>query len=178
LWPYKRTDEAIEAFAQAASERPDATLDIAGPGETSERDRLVEFARRLGVASRVRFLGNVAPVHLARLYHEADVMLYLSEIESFGLPVLEAMAAGVPVIAKPVGGLPEVGGDVPAWVAPTASPAEVGDVLRRLLTDSAERARRGDAGRARAAAFTWSRAGELTAAALRRAVDRRSRPKV
>ena len=101
----------------------------------------------------MRFLGNVSPSEVWRLYRAVNVMLYLSEIESFGLPVLEAMAAGLPVIAKPVGGLPEVGGDVPAWVAATAGSADVAAVLRRLLADGAERDRLGRAGRARAARF-------------------------
>jgi glycosyltransferase involved in cell wall biosynthesis len=107
------------------------------------------------------------------LYRQTDVMLYLSEIESFGLPVLEAMAAGVPVIAKPIGGLVEVGGDVPVWVAPEASADEISAALRRVLADDHDLRRRSRDGRARAALFTWEKAADLTAQAVQRALERR-----
>jgi glycosyltransferase involved in cell wall biosynthesis len=117
----------------------------------------------------VRFLGNVPHQRLQTLYRESDVLLYLSEIESFGLPVLEAMAAGLPVIAKPIEALVEVGGEAPLWVPTDARTDEVAAALRKLLLDPGVHAERSRAGRRQAEGFTWSRAAASTAAALRKA---------
>jgi glycosyltransferase involved in cell wall biosynthesis len=168
LLPYKRVDQAIAAFA-AATRDLDAVLEIAGPDVRSQRGELTALAAEEGVASRVRFLGNVPHQHLQTRYRESDVLLYLSEIESFGLPVLEAMAAGLPVIAKPIEALVEVGGEAPLWVATDARTDEVAAALRKLLLDPELHAERSRAGRRQAEGFTWSRAAASTAAALRKA---------
>ena len=171
LWRYKRVDHAIEAFAQATRDLPAARLEIAGPGGEGERAALEDLARRLEVTDRVVFLGSLDYDELARRYVSADALLYLSEVESFGLPVLEAMALGVPVVARRVGGVVEVGGNVPFWVSPEAGPADAAAQLQRALLDADARYAHVSAGRARAEAFTWDRTATLTADALRAAVD-------
>jgi len=117
----------------------------------------------------LRFLGNVPHERLGDVYASADVLLYLSEIESFGLPVIEAMRAGVPVIARRIPGILEVAGDAPLWIHEHEGGVEAAVHLRRLLSDDALRAERVRAGRAQAAKYTWERAAELTADALRAA---------
>lgn len=169
LWPYKRVDQAIEAFAHALGGSEAGLLEVAGPAPARERAPLEELARELGVAARVRFLGNLDHPRLAEHYAAADAVLYLSEIESFGLPLLEAMAAGVPVIAKRIEGLVEVGADVPVWVEPNARASEIGATLTRVLSDRRLQDERRDAGLLRSREFTPENTAELTAECLRSA---------
>jgi glycosyltransferase involved in cell wall biosynthesis len=81
------------------------------------------------------------------------------------------MGVGVPVLAKRIPGLTEVGADGPLWVESTATREQIARALTALLRDPDLRRRHIDAGRARAAAFTWSRAAELTARTIRRAAE-------
>ncbi|MDQ3857839.1 MAG: glycosyltransferase family 4 protein [Actinomycetota bacterium] len=177
LRPYKRVDQAVEAFAEATRGLGDSVLRIAGPARPAEREPLEQLADQLGVGGRVLFLGNLSHAALADLYAGADALLFLSEIESFGLPILEAMAIGVPVIAKPIGALKEVGGNAPIWVPRDADAAAIGATLRRVLASEDLRDRHARAGRAQAARFDWQGAARLTADAVRRAaVSAQPRP--
>jgi glycosyltransferase involved in cell wall biosynthesis len=175
LWPYKRVDQAIEVFAEATRDISGCRLSIAGPGSPAERARLEQLTRRVG--ADVRFLGNVPHDRLPELYAGADALLYLSEVESFGMPLLEAMAAGVPAIAKRIEGLVEIGASGPAWVDLDTPSTDVAAVLRRLLTDADARSARVGEGTARAAEFDWEITAELTAGVLRKAVTRTPSPR-
>jgi glycosyltransferase involved in cell wall biosynthesis len=170
LWPHKRVDQAIRAFAAAADGR-EAVLLIAGPAPDSHRKPLEALAAELGVRERVRFLGNVPHDQLRALYASADLLLYPSDVESFGLPLLEAMMAGVPVIAKRTPGQLEVADGAPLWVGADATDDEVAEALARMLDDPRLRAERIAAGRTRAESFTWERAAAETALALRDAAS-------
>lgn len=172
LWPYKRVDQALRAFAAATGGGKDAELLIAGPAPEAQRAPLEVLASDLGIQERVRFLGNVPHDRLGALYAGADVLLYPSDIESFGLPLIEAMMVGVPVLAKRIPGLLEIGGEGPLWIDAGATDDDVAAALRRLLDDASLRAERVAAGRARAALFTWERVAEETAQALRDAAAR------
>ena len=101
-------------------------------------------------------LGPVADAMLVRAYQRADALVLSSRIEGFGFPVLEAMAAGCPVVSTDVTSLPEVGGDA-AWYFGPDDPAAAAGHLQRLLTDPALKAQTVAAGLERAAAFSWSR---------------------
>jgi alpha-1,3-rhamnosyl/mannosyltransferase len=101
----------------------------------------------------VRLLGFVSDAELAALYAGATAFAYPSTYEGFGLPVLEAMAAGVPVVAADAGALPETCGGA----ARLAPPEGVTAALVALLGDDAERARLRAAGLERARGFTWDR---------------------
>ena len=103
------------------------------------------------------------------LYAWADVVLHLSRIESFGLPVLEAMAAGVPVVATRAGGVAEIGADAPIWLDPAATAEETAAAVQLALTDEGLRAESVRRGRERAAGFTWERSAGLLADTLRAA---------
>jgi glycosyltransferase involved in cell wall biosynthesis len=172
LWDYKRVDLALEAFARLSESLPDATLRVAGPGSPAATKALEDLAARLGVAERIEFLGNVPRAGMPRLYEWADVFLHLSLIESFSLPVLEAMAAGVPVVATRAGGLAEIGGDAPVWLDEAATAEETAAALRRVLTDEPLRVEAVRHGRAQAAAFTWEHSASLLADTLRAAGGR------
>jgi glycosyltransferase involved in cell wall biosynthesis len=169
LATYKRIDLAIEAFALAAESLPGAELAIAGPGREERRRRFEALAAERGISDRVRFLGNIPYERMAELYGTASVVLHLSTIESFPLPVLEAMGAGVPIVATRIDAAAEVGGEAPIWLEPSADAAETAAALVRAMTDDDVRAESVRRGRERAAEFTWERSAGLLAETLREA---------
>lgn len=121
--------------------------------------------------ARVHVLEQVSEPFLVWLYQHARALVVPSLYEGFGLPVLEAMGAGCPVIASRAGSLPEVGGDAAVSVDPTRA-GELADAIASLVADDAARARRRDAGIAHTATFTWDRTAAATLAAYRAAVRR------
>ncbi len=171
LWDYKRVDLAVEAFARLTQSLPDATLRIAGPGSDSAVTALEALATRLGVRDRVELLGAVPHQRMPAVYESSDVLLHLSLLESFGLPVLEAMSAGVPVVATRIGGVAELGGNAPVWLDAAAGSDETAEALQRALTDEGLRAEAVRRGEQRAAQYTWERSAEILADALRIAGD-------
>ncbi|HLE43923.1 MAG TPA: glycosyltransferase family 1 protein [Methylomirabilota bacterium] len=125
-------------------------------------------AGRLGLDGVVRFLGAVPDGDLPALYAGARVFVFPSLWEGFGLPVLEAMAAGAPVVASCRGALPEVAGAAALLVEPAPEP--LAEALERVLTDPALRDRLRHAGLERARAFSWERTAAQTLAVYRAAV--------
>jgi glycosyltransferase involved in cell wall biosynthesis len=118
-------------------------------------DAVVAAVRELDLPDWVRFVGYAGMPDLPALYQMAQAVLFPSLDEGFGLPLLEAFAAGTPVVASNAGAIPEVAGDAALLSAPEDAPA-LADNLLRLLTDRPLRERQVAAGRARAALYTWS----------------------
>jgi glycosyltransferase involved in cell wall biosynthesis len=116
---------------------------------------VVDAVRELDLRDWVRFVGYAGMPDLPALYQMAQAVLFPSLDEGFGLPVLEAFAAGTPVVASNAGAIPEVAGDAALLSAPEDAQA-LADNLLRLLTDRLLRDRQVAAGRARAALYTWS----------------------
>lgn len=156
LEPRKDVSVLVDAFARVMD--GDAfphRLVLVGPGGWLRgHDAAARRAASLG--DRVRFTGPVDRTHLRALYRGADVFVLPSRHEGFGLPVLEAMAQGTPVLASDIAPLREIGGE-PARYVPVGDIGEWADALATILSDDTARARRGDAGRAWAAQFTWER---------------------
>jgi glycosyltransferase involved in cell wall biosynthesis len=123
-------------------------------------------AVELGIAERVRFTGYVADEDLPALLSGALAFVFPSLYEGFGMPVLEAMACGAPVLTSSSSSLPEVAGDAALLVDPEDSVA-LTHGLARLATDAGLRADLRTRGLARAATFTWERCAEETLAVLR-----------
>jgi glycosyltransferase involved in cell wall biosynthesis len=127
---------------------------------------ILDTARALGIEAFVRHTGYVAEDDLVALYNGADVFAYPSLYEGFGLPIVEAMACGTPVITSNVTSLPEVAGEAALLVDPK-SEDEVAAALDRLLNDPALRAKMRDLGTARSREFTWRRMADETVAVYR-----------
>ena len=125
------------------------------PGYSTEHEaELRERARVLSIEGDVRFVGWLAAADLEGLYALADVFVFPSLYEGFGLPVLEAMARDLPVASSDRSALAEVAGDAALLFDPE-SPRAIADAMATLLTDPAEARRRRAAGRHQAARFTW-----------------------
>jgi glycosyltransferase involved in cell wall biosynthesis len=113
------------------------------------------------LAERVHFTGYVDQADLTRVYNLAEMAVYPSTYEGFGLPVLEAMACGTPVITTAVSSMPEIAGEAGVLVPPGDIPA-LTQAIQHLLSDPLERQSRSALGLARAASFTWERTAEQT----------------
>ena len=165
--PHKNLVRLIEAVADVhVDQRPMLVI----PGyPTPHEDELRERARALGVTDDLRLLGWISPAELEGLYALASVFAFPSLHEGFGLPVLEAMTRGVPVVSSNRSSLPEVARDAALLVDPENSTA-IGAAIMCLLGDAAERGRLADLGRAQARRFTWEQTAALTAASYRAAM--------
>jgi glycosyltransferase involved in cell wall biosynthesis len=125
-------------------------------------------AERLGLGDTVRFLPGVPEADLPALYSGAEIFAFPSRYEGFGLPPLEALACGAPVLCCDTSSLPEVVGAAALRVAPT--PAALAEGLARLLADDVLRAELRAAGPRRAALFSWQSTAEATLAVYENAV--------
>jgi glycosyltransferase involved in cell wall biosynthesis len=166
-YPHKNHETLARAFALLVAEHPGAVMVLTGgpgPAEGALRSLLHE----LGVAASVRRTGRIPAGHLDVLYRHATALTFPSRYEGFGLPVLEAMSRGCPVLAARTGALPEVVGnggelldatDVAAWAV----------AMGQVLVDSSERQRLIASARQRAAEFSWDRAVDRMAAVYHQA---------
>lgn len=163
--PHKNFARLVEAWAQIPlAERP--KLVITG---SHGDDPLVELVAQLGLAADVELLGWVTDDELDRLYDTASAYAFPTLFEGFGLPVLEAMARGCPVVGSDIPILREVGGDAMRYFDPH-DPASIARTVREVVTAPGNLA---DAGRKRAALFTWQRTADATADVYRRLADER-----
>ena len=169
LEPRKNVGMLVEAFARwAATSDVPHQLVLAGPtGWVVDRDAVLAPARRLG--DRVRTIGRVGDDHLRGLYRGADVFVLPSRHEGFGIPVLEAMAQGTPVIASGIAALREVAGDAARLVTGDDPDAWAG-ALDELMHDRDLHADLAVAGRRRAELFSWERCANETVAVYREAL--------
>jgi glycosyltransferase involved in cell wall biosynthesis len=127
----------------------------------------------LGLGDRVRFTGYVAQEDLPGLYSGARLFAYPSRYEGFGLPVLEAMRCGVPVVTTNVSSMPEVAGDAALLVSPDDEIA-LAEAMTRLVADPALAADLGRRGRERAALFSWERCARETREVYQRVLGERN----
>jgi glycosyltransferase involved in cell wall biosynthesis len=158
----------LNASAGLLRSRPDLTLEVVGENRTHPPLDLAALARRTGLGERARLRGFVGEAALADLYAAADVAVFLSEYEGFGLPALEAMARGVPVVTSTRPALGEVFGEAALLVDPRDAPA-IAAALHVVLRDGALRARLVARGRDLAARHSWAACARLTRAALQAA---------
>ena len=148
----------VAAFDALASTDRDLRLVHAGPGGDASGD-LAHAIGRSPHHDRILQLGWVDDGARSALIERAAAVAYPSLYEGFGLVVLEAMAAGRPVVTTPVAAIPEVAGDAASYVEPREADALAG-ALQRVLEDQELAAELGARGRARAAGFTWERTAD------------------
>jgi glycosyltransferase involved in cell wall biosynthesis len=168
--PHKNLARLVGALARIPAERRPLLVLPGYP--TPHEDELRALAAERGVVDDVRFLGWVSPDELGDLYAAADCFVFPSLYEGFGLPVLEAMARGLPVATSSRASLAEVAGDAALTFDPEDESAIAG-AIEKLLADEPLRERLSAAGRERAAGFTWERTAELTVESYRRALAAR-----
>jgi glycosyltransferase involved in cell wall biosynthesis len=172
--PRKNLPALLRAFAIVAASRPELRfLKVGPPHHADRRLELVRQADELRIADRVRLLDHVPDEELPALYGASAVCAVPSLGEGFGLPVLEAMACGVPVVASNRTSLPEVTADAALLVEP--EPARLAQAISRLLDHPELAAELRERGLRQAARFPWRRTAELTAEAYDD-VMRRPRP--
>jgi glycosyltransferase involved in cell wall biosynthesis len=156
LNPRKNLRTLIESYRRYRNRADDpVALVLAGP------DREVFSAGDLPRTEGVHTLGFVEDDELTWLYRHATAFVFPSLYEGFGLPILEAMSAGTPVITSNRGAMAEVAGDAARLVDPEA-PDSLADAMGRLTTDADERRRLESAGRKRAGGFSWADTAERT----------------
>ncbi len=173
LFPHKNLPVLFEAFALLARRFPHALV-IAGRKDARYYPSLAAQARALGAADRVRFLDYVPSEDLPALYAGADALVLPSLYEGFGLPVLEAMACGTPVIASRAGSLPEATGDG-AVLVESSDVRALAAAMEAVLSDPGERERLRHRGFAQVARFGWERTALEMLEVLRAAVGGGSR---
>jgi glycosyltransferase involved in cell wall biosynthesis len=167
LEPRKNVLGLLAGFAEAV--RAGYPGDLVLVGRWGWRTEAAQEALRTSpVRARIRHLDYLERGVLTAVTRRAEALVFPSLLEGFGLPVVEAMACGVPVIISRVSSLPEVGGDAALYV----DPHDPGSIARAILTLAGDRelaARLATAGRERAARFRWDEAARATSAVFRRA---------
>jgi glycosyltransferase involved in cell wall biosynthesis len=168
--PHKNLLALIGALARIAPERRPVLVMPGYP--TAHESELRARAAALGIAEDVRFPAWLSSAELEGLWAIARAFVFPSLYEGFGLPVLEAMARGVPVACSNASSLPEVAGDAALLFDPHDQ-ASIATAISRLLSDETLRARLKARGAARARQFTWERTARLTLESYARALQRR-----
>jgi glycosyltransferase involved in cell wall biosynthesis len=169
-YPYKNLPRLLDAFALfLRRDNDDVRLVLAGDHEQFAHS-LTERARQLGIEERVVFPGPVSEAELVALYAAALAYVFVSLREGFGLPGLEAMAAGVPVIAARAGSLPEIYAEAVEYCDPHHVES-IATALSRVTRDEELRLRLTNGGRRRAAEFSWTRTAEQTLGVYRHALS-------
>jgi glycosyltransferase involved in cell wall biosynthesis len=165
----KNLRRLLEAYARLRQWSGHWTLVIVGARRV-DASPIFETARQLRLESHVRFTGYVDDHHLPALYAGADLFVFPSLYEGFGLPVLEAMASGTPVVTSNSSSLPEVAGDAALLVDPTCVEA-LAEAMRRVLNDAELQADLCGRGLERAAEFSWERTARETVEVYRKVLS-------
>lgn len=163
--PHKNLERLIQAFSQVrqATDIQVNLILVGKPFGEEYRRRLAGLITALGLDKAVIFTNYVNDATLRALYHSALALVTPYLGEGFGLPVLEAMTCGTPVITSRLSSLPEVAGDAALYVDPYNVEA-IGDAMRQMLTDATLREALARRGAERSAIFSWSYAAQQTLA--------------
>lgn len=166
LEPRKNWPGLIEAYGRLVRRArvPHDLVIVGGKGWLYEP--IFQKVEELGLGQRVRFAGHARDEDLPALYSLAACLAYPSFYEGFGIPVIEAMACGTPVVTAPISSLPEAGGEAALYAEPGDADA-LADALERAIGDEALRGRLRQAGQVQASRFTWQGAAAQLLAAYR-----------
>ena len=163
--PRKNTIPLIEAFIAAGD--PGWDLIVVGRMGQYSPEEVARFEQLVAGESRIEWRGYVSDEELSALYGSASAVAYPSCAEGFGLPVLEAMTCGVPVLTTDDPALAELAGDAALMISASFAQPELVEAVRRITTDEVLRAELAAKGTARAAEFSWERAGAEALAVIR-----------
>ena len=159
LWEYKNCDGLLRAWALARRELPGRQLVIVGAGRDEKYlASLRVLVAELGIGDDVVFVGGVPLAETVKFYRAADVFVYPSHNETFGLPILEAMACGCAVVTSDTSAMPETAGGA-ALLGDPKDPASIARAIVEAAGSRRDSLR--DAGLARAAAFNWGATGAV-----------------
>jgi glycosyltransferase involved in cell wall biosynthesis len=164
--PYKNISRAISAFANLPQNQ-DYQLWLAGPSDDRYTPDLKKQVQELGITNQVKFLDYVSYDDLPKIISGAIALVFPSLWEGFGLPVLEAMACGTPVITSNLSSLPEVAGDAAILIDPYKV-EEITDAMQAIANDSGLRSHLSQLGLQRATQFSWQKTGQATVEVLKR----------
>jgi glycosyltransferase involved in cell wall biosynthesis len=164
--PHKNLERVIDAFARLRQRGFDEVKLLISGSEISRYATLRRAVHRYNLHKHVRFLGFLSADTLAALYHLADAFVFPSLYEGFGLPPLEAMASGTPVLTSSLSSLPEVVGEAALLVNPHDAES-IADGMQQILSDTALRERLTHLGRIRASEFSWESSVRRVLAAYR-----------
>ncbi len=167
IYIQKNYHTLLDAFGTLRDRHPGLILTIAGkPLDAGYADSLRETIRRRRLGDAVRFLGHVAPVDLRRLYQECGVFVFPSTVETFGNPLVEALACGAPIACSNRTAMPEIAGDAVEYFDPENT-GEMAAVIDRLLINRDLRTELSKRALARAAGFSWVQCAERLADQLK-----------
>ena len=173
--PHKNLDNLLRAW-RLAVDRLEGGIELVCVGaKTDTPSSLIRLRGKLGLEDSVRFVGHVDDEALVDLYAGAVALVHPSLYEGFGLPVVEAMAAGTPVITSRGSSLEEIAGDAAILVNPLDL-RELADRMVEITTDPARRAKLTELGRARSKAFSWPKTTQQTLAIYDEILSRSSAP--
>ncbi len=172
LEPGKNVDRLIRAFDAVAAEHPDYLLLLAGD-KGWLIDRIYAAANAAGAKDRIRFIGHIADNEVVELMNFARAFVFPSLYEGFGLPPLEAMSCGTPVITSNTSSLPEVTGPDAAINVDPRDEGAIADAMRRLITDDDLAQTLKTRGLERAKLFSWTNTAKKTYTIYEQLANRR-----
>jgi glycosyltransferase involved in cell wall biosynthesis len=170
LWPYKNCDGLLRAWALARGALGGRQLAVVGGGDEKYVASLHSLAAELGLASDVKFVGAIPLEETVSFYRAADTFVYPSLDETFGLPILEAMACGCPVVTSDISAMPETAGGA-AVLSDPKDPASIAKGIIEALGPGRDRML--DLGLRRAAEFSWGATAASTLDVYREAAEQR-----
>jgi len=172
IYVQKNLSTLVHAFASLAGERPELSLKIAGrPVDEDYFASLRRTVSDLNLDGRVNFLGHVETEDLAELYRRCTVFVFPSTVETFGNPLLEAMASGAAIACSNAAAMPEVAGNAAAMFDPS-DPDAMASAIAQLLDDPDLAGEFRQRAAERAGAFTWPNTAARTVEVLREAAGR------
>jgi glycosyltransferase involved in cell wall biosynthesis len=169
----KNVHHVIDAFSRISKSSNQLKLLLVGY-ENKYQSKMQALVKSLDLEDKVLFPGYVADRELTTLYSVATAFLFPSSAEGFGLPLVEAMATGCPVIASDIEVFHEIGGDAAAFV-PVDDPVALSEAMLKMLEDPAHRAEYVRKGLGRSVKYSWDLAGEETLRVYLRVLKRRGK---
>lgn len=154
FWPHKNHKMLLVAFGMLLSSHPEIEIDLVLTGALDKLiDELKDLAKRMGLSKRVHFLGFISNAQLSAVWKGCDFLVFPSLYEGFGIPVLEAMGFGKPVICSNTTSLPEVGGDAAIYFDPRI-PSDIVNCMEQVISNKSLQNNMIERGFKRAAEFT------------------------